>query len=558
MKFGSPFESIFREFNARKPYYIDDWVSAFKSRKSFAKVMSATIFMFFTSTIPAIAFASYMMAVTESQFGVVEVLLATSISGILYSIFAGQPLVIMGVTGPIAVFSRTIFSIVQSFDGVSFLGFMFWISIWAGIMHILCAIFNVVQLVSLVTRYSAEIFDLLIAAIYFTTAIADLVSAFNNSESMDKPLLSVILALLTFWLASVLSKVRHSLIYNHTFRVLVADYAVPVAVIVVSCVRLIGPLSRVDVDLLSVPESLRPTDLNRSSFLVNPFSVPVWAIFLAIVPAFILTILFFFDHTVTSLIAQAPRYNLKKPPAYNLDFAVLGVILILTSAFGLPFYNGLIPQAPLHVRSLSHITEEAGPHRKEVFHGAEEQRVSNLLQSILCGIVVVIPSLLKLMGNIPISVLDGLFLYMGAASFRANHLVERTFVLLFVSNDKNRDAAAPYSWPAIVEHGVSIKKTAIFTLTQIVFLVSVYFLMQSPAALLFPVFLVIMAPFRLIVLPSKKILRNFAYSKDELLALDGAAEFNIEDDHDVAVQVEGDDNIGEDLELARIIDDSIK
>ena len=61
------------------------------------------------------------------------------------------------------------------------------------------------------------------------------------------------------------------------------------------------------------------------------------------------------DDTCSPLPEQSPRFNLRKPPAFHWDFAVLGVIVLLQGLFGLPPGNGLIPQAPLHVRALATI-----------------------------------------------------------------------------------------------------------------------------------------------------------------------------------------------------------
>ncbi len=41
---------------------------------------------------------------------------------------------------------------------------------------------------------------------------------------------------------------------------------------------------------------------------------------------------------------QAPEFNLKKPPAYNYDFALLGVITAAFGLIGLPPVNGVLPQ----------------------------------------------------------------------------------------------------------------------------------------------------------------------------------------------------------------------
>ena len=44
----------------------------------------------------------------------------------------------------------------------------------------------------------------------------------------------------------------------------------------------------------------------------------------AIVPAILISILFFFDHNVSAQLAQQAEFNLRKPPVYHWDFMLLG------------------------------------------------------------------------------------------------------------------------------------------------------------------------------------------------------------------------------------------
>jgi hypothetical protein len=48
---------------------------------------------------------------------------------------------------------------------------------------------------------------------------------------------------------------------------------------------------------------------------------------LALVPALILAALFFFDHNVSSQLAQQQEFGLRKPPAYHYDLLLLGARL---------------------------------------------------------------------------------------------------------------------------------------------------------------------------------------------------------------------------------------
>lgn len=52
-----------------------------------------------TSILPALAFSLDMFTSTDSNYGVNEVLLASVLGAIVFSLFAAQPLVIVGVTG---------------------------------------------------------------------------------------------------------------------------------------------------------------------------------------------------------------------------------------------------------------------------------------------------------------------------------------------------------------------------------------------------------------------------------------------------------------------------
>ena len=55
------------------------------------------------SILPALAFSLDMFQNTGSEYGVNEVLLASVLGAVVFSLFAAQPLVIVGVTGEFQV-----------------------------------------------------------------------------------------------------------------------------------------------------------------------------------------------------------------------------------------------------------------------------------------------------------------------------------------------------------------------------------------------------------------------------------------------------------------------
>lgn len=94
---------IKQDLNARLPLYLDDW----SRPRSIVTVVNATLYAFVIQLIPALIFAELMNRETEGNLATAEVLLSSAIIGIIYAIFAGQPLTIMGITGPVALLLGT-------------------------------------------------------------------------------------------------------------------------------------------------------------------------------------------------------------------------------------------------------------------------------------------------------------------------------------------------------------------------------------------------------------------------------------------------------------------
>jgi len=151
-----------------------------------------------------------------------------------------------------------------------------------------------------------------------------------------------------------------------------------------------------------------------------------WHIAAALVPAGIIGVLFFFDHNVSSQQSHE-RLHLKKPTAYHWDLMVLALMTLACGLLGLPPVNGVIPQAPMHSRANTvwlkdeakkredeDGTDAAAFNVKDEAHGGRdfyirENRVSNLVQSVLCGVCLLITPILQ---QIPRSVLWGFFAFM--------------------------------------------------------------------------------------------------------------------------------------------------
>ena len=275
-----------------------------------------------------------------------------------------------------------------------------------------------------VTTFSTEIFSLLNSIIYFHKAIQELQRAHDNT-SFAAFLYCVTGAVGTFIVAVFLSSANSwAPLFHRYIRMGLVEYAAAISIVIFIGIPHIGELATLDRQNLQVSTQFRPTSPDRSVFFVQFWHLPVTWIFAAIIPGLIITILFFFDHEVSSIICTIDRYGITKPRGFAWDIMLLGTTTAFCGILGIPPANGLLPQAPLHSESLMHeeieeqsITREDNTEEKRyiVVHRTYEQRWSSFLHA--AGILVFVsPPLMHVLGLTPTSVLAGLFLFMGEQS----------------------------------------------------------------------------------------------------------------------------------------------
>lgn len=96
-------------------------------------------------------------------------LLAVGIGNFVYALFAGQPLVVLGGTGPTLIFEEIIFNFCQTYD-IPYLNFRFWIGTWTALFMIVLVAVNASAIMRLFTRFTEEIFSSLISFIFIYEA----------------------------------------------------------------------------------------------------------------------------------------------------------------------------------------------------------------------------------------------------------------------------------------------------------------------------------------------------------------------------------------------------
>lgn len=378
-------------------------------------------------------------------------------------------------------------------------------------MHWILAITNACNSLKYVTRFPCDIFGFYVAFIYLQKGIQVL-----TRQGSEEPFyLSIMVSLLVLVVGYICGLIGSSPLFQHYVRVFIKDYGTPLTVIFFTGFVHIGRMRDVSLSTLPTSQAFQPT--SDRGWFIHFWDIRVGDVFIAIPFAILLTILFYFDHngihlsllnarnaanmkTVSSLIAQGTEFPLRKPAGFHWDIFLLGLTTGVAGLLGIPFPNGLIPQAPFHTNSLCVTQVVADPNEEGANKGhvvtkvdhVVEQRVSNLAQGLLTLGTMTGP-LLVLLHLIPQGVLAGLFFVMGVQALEANGI---TLKILFLCKDK---ALTPKSEPLKrISRRLAIW---VFVGIQLAGFGATFAITQTIAAVGFPIIILLLIPFRIYVLP---------------------------------------------------------
>jgi mannitol/fructose-specific phosphotransferase system IIA component (Ntr-type) len=471
---GGFMRGVVNDVRRRKPHYLSDFTDGISS-----KSVGAILFLYFACLAPTLAFGVLASELTGGQMGPIEMIVATAISGVLYGLFSGQPLTILGGIAPVIILIQVIYQGCLRLE-IPFLPSLAWVGLWTMVFLLLTAAFELCRLIRFFTRFTDDTFAALISLIFIAEAVKPLIRMFNGQGNPAAAWMSLALALGTFYIALNLSRFRHSPYLSHTVREFLADFGATIAIGTMTAIALLN--HNVVLPALKVPLETISTTSGRAWF-VNPFEAPTWVWGAAAGPALVVTILLYLDQNITVRLVNSPDNRLKKGAGYHLDIAIVGLLVGICSLFGLPWMVAATVRSLNHVRSLA--TVEVDKSGKERIASVLENRVTNIVVNLLMGLTVF---LLPLVSKIPLSVLFGLFLFMGVASMSGNQFFER--IRLW--------ALEPSRYPPTYYlRAVPTKTVHKYTAIQLFCLVFLWALKVSLLSILFPVFIAALVPVRM-------------------------------------------------------------
>ncbi|KAG7018038.1 Boron transporter 1 [Cucurbita argyrosperma subsp. argyrosperma] len=397
-----PLRGIKNDLKGRLVCYKQDWTSGLRAGY---RILAPTTYIFFASAIPVISFGEQLERSTDGVLTAVQTLASTALCGIIHSIVGGQPLLILGVAEPTVIMYTFMFNFAKERPELGrnlFLAWSGWydlltasnklelvsnevlqfllltqlcmnlcifrVCVWTAALLFLMAILGACSIINRFTRLAGELFGMLIAMLFMQQAVKGLVDEFRIPERENATLIEFIPSwrfangmfalVLSFGLllTSLRSRKARSWRYGSGWlRSLIADYGVPLMVLVWTGISYI-------------PSKSVPQGIPRRLFSPNPWShgayenwtvikdmldVPVSYICGAFIPATMIAVLYYFDHSVASQLAQQKEFNLRKPSSYHYDLLLLGFLTLICGLLGIPPSNGVIPQSPMHTKSLA-------------------------------------------------------------------------------------------------------------------------------------------------------------------------------------------------------------
>ncbi|XP_076870676.1 electroneutral sodium bicarbonate exchanger 1 isoform X2 [Brachyhypopomus gauderio] len=595
---GRLFGGLVLDVKRKAPFYLSDFRDGLR-----LQCVASFLFLYCACMSPVITFGGLLGEATQGRISAIESLLGASMTGMAYSLFAGQPLTILGSTGPVLVFEKILFKFCKDYE-LSYLSLRTCIGLWTAFLCLILVATDASSLVCYITRFTEEAFASLICLIFIYEALEKLVHLgelypINKHSDLDKLTLtyckcakpdnpsnktlelwdqrnvvasavpwsnltvkecldlhgqfvgtacghhgpytpdvlfwSTILFFSTFFLSGFLKQFKTSRYFPTRVRSVISDFAVFLTIVLMVLIDYaIGiPSQKLQVpdkfkvtapptstststSTSTLPQTLRdfasgvykcvprcscqPTRDDRG-WLINPIGPnPWWTVLAAAVPALLCTILIFMDQQITAVIINRKEHKLLKGCGYHLDLLMVGVMLAVCSVMGLPWFVAATVLSISHVNSLKLESESSAPGEQPRFLGIREQRLTGLFIFLLMGCSVFMTGALQF---IPMPVLYGVFLYMGASSLKGIQFFDR--LKLFGMPAKHQP-------DFIYLRHVPLRKVHLFTLTQLTCLALLWIIKTSRAAIVFPMMVLALVFIR-------KLL-DFCFTKRELSYLD--------------------------------------
>uniref|UniRef100_A0A3B4VJ88 Anion exchange protein n=1 Tax=Seriola dumerili TaxID=41447 RepID=A0A3B4VJ88_SERDU len=518
---GYPFGGMVKDMKRRYRHYISDYTDALNPQ-----VLAAVIFIYFAALSPAITFGGLLADKTEKMMGVSELMISTSIQGVIFCLIAAQPVLVIGFSGPLLVFEEAFYVFCKS-QNIEYIVGRIWVGMWLIVIVVIIVAVEGSFLVRFISRFTQEIFSILISLIFIYETFNKLIKIFKahplilnyehlNSTSdnpfdpiitehieyhpdgnvsyhpleIERPypntaLLSMCLMFGCFFIAYFLRQFKNGHYLPGPIRRMIGDFGVPIAIFFMIAVDI--SIEDAYTQKLVVPKGVEVTNPKARGWFINPMGeskpFPIWMMGACCVPALLVFILIFLESQITTLIVSKPERKMVKGSGFHFDLLILVTMGGISSIFGVPWLSAATVRSVTHANALTVMSKGPKPEIEKVV----EQRISGILVAILVGVSIYMEPILKM---IPMTALFGIFLYMGITSLSGIQMWDRMLLLITPKKYHPSDAYATR---------VKTLRMHLFTLIQLLCLAVLWMVKISSFSLALPFVLILTIPLRMLM-----------------------------------------------------------
>ncbi|KAK3787792.1 hypothetical protein RRG08_038497 [Elysia crispata] len=173
---GRLFGGLINDLKRKASWYKSDFTDALA-----AQSVASFIFLYFACLTPIITFGGLLGDATDQSMAALESILSGCICGVTYALFSGQPLTILGSTGPVLVFETILNDFCKEHD-LNYLELRLWVGTWTGIILYIMVAFDLSALVRFITRFTEESFAALISLIFIQQSLGKLFNVAGSNR----------------------------------------------------------------------------------------------------------------------------------------------------------------------------------------------------------------------------------------------------------------------------------------------------------------------------------------------------------------------------------------
>ncbi|CAB9500959.1 Band 3 anion transport protein [Seminavis robusta] len=235
--FEPPFVGVNRDFSNRLPQYLSDITDGLNARPSLP-------FSFSSSPVRRrpLALASCWAARRAIPWASLKWWPAPVLSGVLCALCSAQPVQLIGPQGPVVAYIAALYPLAKML-GLPFLQLYASAGLCASAFLALFALVSASNVVQHLTRWTDEIFSVLVSTIFLVQAVTDVSTTFAAAGPPVTALLTLVSCSLTFGTAMMLRSLNRTNYLTQSIRKNLANFAPAVGVVIGSLATRVARLN---------------------------------------------------------------------------------------------------------------------------------------------------------------------------------------------------------------------------------------------------------------------------------------------------------------------------